>query len=257
VAGSDQKRVLITGAGGVIGSILRAGWRGAYDLALLSRSPLDVGATVGDISKLDEIAAAFEGIDVVVHLAASDKPESAWEDVLPDNIVGTYNVFEAARRAGVKRVVLASSTHVVGRYYNDVEPSGFELAPADRVDETVAARPDSLYGVSKVFAEALARYYHEAFGLAVVCLRIGYVRGGPDDSFRPVREIPAEWHALARRAHAIWLSQRDCLELFTRAVEAPIDWAVVYGTSDNPRQMWDLTSARELLGYEPKDRAPD
>ena len=136
-------------------------------------------------------------------------------------------------------------------------PAGYELADGERIDERVAPRPDSLYGVSKVFAEGLARYYHEAFGLAVVCLRIGFVRGDPDHTFRPAREVPPEWQELVRRAGAIWLSQRDCVALFTRAVEAEVDWAVVYGTSDNARQMWDLSSARELLGYEPKDRAPD
>lgn len=259
MADGSRKTVLITGAGGVIGTVLRRAWRDRYDLRLLSRDPIpdETDACVADICDADAIARAFDGIDVVVHLAASARPEATWDEVLPDNIVGTYNVFEAARRARVRRVVFASSTHAVGGFYEAARLAGFDLPVDQRVGNEVGPWPDSLYGVSKVFGEALGRHYHDKFGMAVICLRIGFVRGDADDTFRPADDVPPEWREMYRRAGALWLSWRDCASLFERAVEADTTWAVVYATSDNPRQVWDLTSARELLAYRPQDHAPD
>lgn len=137
------------------------------------------GPFTADVLKLDirdehAVTHLFAEIEAeyVVHLAGSAEVEAPWDSVLNDNIAGTRNVFEAARVAGVRRVVFASSNHVTGAY--EGFPPALHLKPEPRkitVDDSIC--PDSLYGVSKVFGEALARYYSERFGLEAVCLRIG------------------------------------------------------------------------------------
>ena len=115
--------------------------------------------------------------------------ETPWEDVLHNNIVGTYNVFEAARQAGVSRVVFASSNHVIGMYELDGAPGLYETDDDRSYDHTAEQRPDSLYGVSKAYGEALGRMYMERYGLRVFCLRIGAVRAHDDPTMRD-RESP-------------------------------------------------------------------
>jgi len=179
--------------------------------------------------------------------------------VLAANIVGAYNVFEAARRAGVARVVFASSTHAVGMYDEENAPALYRLEDERTFDEQAALRPDSLYGASKAFGEVLGRFYSDRHGLSVICLRIGFVTPTDDSGFLSPRDVDARDRAQARRARAIWLSHSDCAHLFDRAIDADasLRWAIAYGTSDNPRQIWDLDSARRLLGYSPQDRAPE
>jgi NAD+ dependent glucose-6-phosphate dehydrogenase len=252
----DTKTVLITGAGGLIGRVLRRELGDRYALRLLNRSALDVPAHVADIADQGAIQPAFEGVDSVVHLAASSAVGSTWPDVLPANIVGSYNVFEAARLAGVPQVVFASTTHIVGMYEREGAPEIYEIGDRRTYDERAEPRPDSIYGVSKGFGELLGRWYVERHGLRVICLRIGMV---VEDE--PLRAPPPSAGERERqgwqRTRTIWLSQRDCAQLVDRALQAELSWAVVYGTSDNPRQMWDLSAARELLGYQPLDRAPE
>jgi nucleoside-diphosphate-sugar epimerase len=203
---------------------------------------MDVPAHVADVADYDAIRPAFDGVDAVVHLAAAAAVESSWDDVLRSNIVGTRNVFEAARDAGVPHVVFASSNHVIGGYERDGRPQIFEPDDDRLYDEHVDPRPDSLYGVSKGFGELLGRFYSDTHGLRVICLRIGWVRSTDE----PPHDHP--------QAEAIWLSHRDCAQLFAKAIDADnVHWAVAYGISDNPRAFWDLRSARELLGYRPED----
>ena len=255
-----MKRVLLTGAEGRIGTALRTHLADRYELHSLTLEPQDFPSHVGDIADLEQIRPAFEGMDAVVHLAAAAKVTSPWSEILPANIVGTYNVFEASRQTEVGQVVFASSNHAIGMYEVDGAPGIYELDDPRVYDERVEPRPDSLYGVSKVYGEALGRYYAEQHGLRVICLRIGSVNDD-DDPTRPL-ELEASPSKLRtddekrRRTRAVWLSQRDCAELVAVALESELPWAVVYGISDNPRQMWDLASAR-ALGYRPRDSAPE
>jgi NAD+ dependent glucose-6-phosphate dehydrogenase len=243
----ERQRVLVTGAEGTIGGAIRRRLAGRYDLVALTKEPQEFESHVGDIADLESIQPAFAGVDAVVHLAADPSEQAPWESVLRNNIVGTYNVFEASRRAGVERVVFASSNHVMGMYEVEGAPDIYRLDDPRVYDHTAEIRPDSLYGVSKAFGEALGRYYMERHGLAVFCLRIGWVR--PDDGAAS---------GFTERTRAMWLSHRDCAELVARCLDAEgVRWAVVYGISDNPRQFWDLSHARQLLGYEPLDRAPE
>lgn len=225
----------------------------------MTRQPIDAVSHVADIADLAAIQGAFEGADAVIHLAAEASPRADWSAVLESNIVGARNVFEAARLAGVRRVVFASSTHTVTGHERAAAPAIYALDDERAFGVDAEPWPDSLYGASKLFGEALGRWYADVHGLSVVCLRIGWVWEGRDEDFlaAPPADLSEELRRFRRRARAIWLSHRDCGRLFRAAIEAVgIDWALVYGTSDNPRQIWDLEPARRLLGYRPLDRAP-
>ncbi|MBA2294817.1 MAG: NAD(P)-dependent oxidoreductase [Actinobacteria bacterium] len=252
------RRVLVTGAEGTIGTAVREHLGDRYELVSLTLTQQDFPSHIGDIADLDAILPAFESVDSVVHLAGSAAIETPWEDVLRNNVVGTYNVFEAARRAGVARVVFASSNHAVGMYELDGAPGLYDLDDERSCDHTAEIRPDSLYGVSKACGEALGRFYSELHGLCVFCLRIGAVRANDDPtvpSESPLLDLDAEGRR--NRMRAVWLSRRDCAELIARCLEVDdVSWAIVYGVSGNPRRFWDLTHAQELLGWEPQDAAP-
>ena len=252
------RRVLVTGAEGTIGSAVREHLGGRYELTSLTLTPQEFPSHVADIADLDAILPAFENVDAVVHLAASAELEAPWDDVLRNNIVGTYNVFEAARRAGVARVVFASSNHTVGMYELDGAPTLYDVDDERSYDHTAELRPDSLYGVSKAYGEALGRMYLERHGLRVFCLRIGAVRAHDNPTAAtpgPLIDLDAEGQR--NRLRAVWLSQRDCAELISSCLDVEdVSWAVVYGVSGNPRRFWDLSHAKELLGWEPQDSAP-
>lgn len=228
-------RVLITGAAGRIGVVLREHFKGRYALLrLLDIAPqraADAGeevVTLG-ISDLEGLQAAMDGIDCVVHLAGIPT-EASWKRILEVNIDGCYNVFEAARAKGVKRVVFASSNHVIGFHRREVD-----------VDADSSLRPDSRYGVSKVFGEALGRMYADKFGLSVACLRIGPFRT-PD---KP----------MAERELMNWISHRDMAQLTRRCIEHPgFHYVIVYGVSDNKRNRWHNDRV-SFLGYAPEDDA--
>jgi nucleoside-diphosphate-sugar epimerase len=258
---TTRQRVLVTGANGVIGRVLLERLSDRYDLTALTRRPVDFPSHVGDIADLDAILPAFEGIDAVVHMAGSSPVESPWDAVLQSNIIGAYNVFEAARRSGVETLIFASTNHTIGGYEMDGAPDLYRLNDERVYDHTVEVRPDSLYGVSKVFGEALGRYYHDAFGMRVFNLRIGSLR--EDNNPRsPAVASSSGWLQLEpveayARLRSTWLSQRDGAELIACCLEAhDVDWAVVYGISNNPRQFWDIGHARNVLGYDPQDSAP-
>jgi uronate dehydrogenase len=229
-----MKTILLTGGSGRIGRCLRYALRDDYRMVLFNRSKIeDLGATEtlirGDTTDAAAVEAAAHGADVIVDMAGVSDVAPFREKLLPTNILGTYNVFEAARVAGVPRVVYASTHHVVGYY-----PAG------ERLDETVPYRPSSMYGVTKCFAEATGRLYADKAGLEVICLRIGFFRDRP----------------LEERHLAVWISHADMARLVRCAIEAPnIRYEIVYGISNNTRRFWDLTRAREVLGYEPQDDA--
>jgi nucleoside-diphosphate-sugar epimerase len=229
------KRVLITGAAGRIGRELAYRLHDRYELRLHFHRlvPDDlrhVEHVVADVADFDSIAPAFEGIDAVVHLAADPSTTAPWERVLHANMIGTYNVFEAARRAGVRKIVFASTNHVMGMYDRDRQWPIYSHQPV---------RPDSLYGVSKAFGEALGRYYADRYGMSVICLRIGWFLPEPTDEI-------SRW---------MWLSPRDCAQLVWRAIESELEFGIFYAISGNAQRHWDITDTIEKLGYRPEDDA--
>jgi NAD+ dependent glucose-6-phosphate dehydrogenase len=262
-SGNGKKKVLVTGATGVIGKAVREMLADQYDLHYLTRSPADFPSFVADITDLEGIQPAFRGMDAVVHLAASSSVEATWDEVLPNNLIGTYNVYEAASREGVGTVVFASSNHAIGVYEIEGAPELYELDDPRIYDHTVDIRPDSLYGMSKAYGEALGRYYVDMHGLRVFCLRIGSVRDADDpidpkigESSPPLLNLQTEEQRY-KRMRGTWLSRRDCCNLISRCLDnEDLNWAVVYGISDNPRQFWDISHAKNILGYDPRDSAP-
>lgn len=255
-------KVVLTGAAGVIGSAVREHLGNKYEFVSITRSPAEFPSVVADIRNFDAIRPAFEGADAVVHLAASIDVTSPWDAVLNDNLIGTYNVYDAARQAGLQAIVFASSNHTIGGYELDGAPRIYELDDPRAYDHHAEIRPDSLYGVSKVYGEALGRYFHETYGLRVYNLRIGSVRADDNPVAKSVTQSSG-WLDLTdeqkyQRLRSTWLSKRDCAELIACCLEATtVPWATVYGISDNPRQFWDIEHARRLLGYAPKDSAPE
>ena len=259
---TEKPLVLVTGANGVIGRAVYRHLEERFRFRGIDRAPGEHVDLVADIADLDAIAAAFEGVHAVVHLAASVSVKSEWPDVLHNNLMGTYAVYEAARRAGAEAVVFASSNHTIGGYEMDGAPAIYALDDPRVYDDKVDLRPDSLYGVSKVYGEALGRYYHDAFGMRFYNLRIGTVRADDDPRDPSVAE-GSFWLDLTpeqkyERMRATWLSQRDCAELIGVCLDRKdVTWATVYAISDNPRKFWDLTHTRDLLGWWPKDGAPE
>jgi uronate dehydrogenase len=230
-----MKSVLITGAAGDVGSRLRKLLKGIYPMLRVSdiRKPADlasdetfVAADLADYAQVENIVAGIEGI---VHLGGYSV-EGPWPAILNANIVGCYNLFEAAYRAGVKRVVFATSNHAVGFYPR-----------SKRIGVDVTVRPDSRYGVSKAFGEALGALYADKHGLRVACIRIGNVADRPVD----------------KRRLSIWLSPEDLVQLVRIGLEHPdIRYEIFYGVSDNAASFWDNADAARF-GYRPQSRAED
>ncbi|MBA2278727.1 MAG: NAD(P)-dependent oxidoreductase [Chloroflexia bacterium] len=234
-----KRRVLITGAGGRIGTCLSERLGDTYDLRLHFRTaPEQMLAhehMAADITIFERVAPIMAGIDTVLHLAGDPRVPAPWESALANNIVGMYNTLEAARLAGVRRIVFASTNHVMGMYDRDEEWPVYNDLPV---------RPDSYYGVSKAFGENLGRYYHDEWGLEFIALRIGWFRPAPS-------EPSEEWGSETGRA--MWLSPRDCAEVFRCAIEADVPFGVFYAVSDNPDRRWDITDTIIKLGYRPQD----
>jgi nucleoside-diphosphate-sugar epimerase len=234
-----RRRVLVTGAAGNIGSYFAEHARERYELRLMVRAGDDVGKiegtgeiVTGSLDDLDLLKGMCQGVDTVLHLAANPSPEGTWESILENNIKGTYNIAVAAKAAGCRRLVYASSIHAVSGY-----PADVQVKPTDPVN------PGDLYGVSKCFGEALGRYMAEQEGLSFIAVRIG--------GFQPLEYAEREEGLAMMDA---WVSRRDLHQLLCRCIDAEnIRWAVVHGLSDNRFKRLDITSARELLGYQPQD----
>jgi uronate dehydrogenase len=220
----------MTGAAGDVGSHLRRELAGRYMLRLSDIKRVSGLSTTekfvrGDVASLDDMLRVTRGADAIIHLGAFSV-EADWETILAANIAGTYNVFEAARRNGVKRIVFATSNHAVGFYRRD-----------ETIDHRVYPKPDSRYGVSKVFGEALGSLYADKYGMEVFNIRIGNVNPRPID----------------KRRLSIWISPRDIAQLVSIGIDHPdIRFEIVYGVSDNRRSWYDNANARRL-GYRPRD----
>jgi uronate dehydrogenase len=224
------KRLLLTGAAGGVGTMLRHGLRDvAAEMRLVDVRPIEVTkgeeSIQGDLTDLAFARRAIAGCDACVHLAAIPV-EAPFDQILHVNLQGAWTVFEAARLEGCPRIVFASSNHATGFY-----PITQRISPSDPV------RPDTYYGASKVFGEALGSLYHDKFGLQVACIRIGSATPRPLD----------------RRHLATWISPGDLTRLVIACLTSPdLGFAIVYGASRNTRGWWDLDPGRRL-GYQPED----
>jgi uronate dehydrogenase len=230
-----MKSVLVTGASGDIGSRLRKLLKSVYPQLRWSdqRVPADLASgeefMQADLADMGAVEKIVDGVQGIVHLGGFSV-EGPWETILHSNIVGCYNLFEAARRKGVERIVFASSNHAVGFY------------PRQRhIGVDAPIRADSRYGVSKAFGEALASLYAFKHGLRVTCIRIGNVADAPVDL----------------RRMSIWLAPEDLVQLIRIGLEHPdIRYEIFFGASDNARAWWDNEPAFRY-GYRPQRRAED
>lgn len=238
-------RLLITGINGLIGGILRNAFQDRHDIYGMDlEGQFSERVLCADISDYGQIASAFEQfrpLEAIVHLAGNPKVDASWESVLKANIIGTRNIFEAARAFRVPRVVYASSNHVTGAYHGFepklhkyIQPGPPMIAPEDPI------RPDSDYGLSKAFGEAVARYYCDRWAIQAICLRIGAVLKEDD----PTRQS---------ENRRIWLSHRDLAQLVEKSLASDVTFGIYYGISNNRDAFWDISNARADLGYEPTD----
>jgi len=214
-------------------------------------------AVIADVRDLEALTKAFAGCEALVHLAGYSDVLAPWEDVRDVNIAGTYNAFEAARQAGVTHVIFASSNHAVGMHAMKGTRALYEPGAGVVVRTDDPLRPDSLYGVAKVFGEALGRYYSEAFGLRVACVRIGSIieaDSPTDPSIKTPSFLP---HLKPEDAHpryaATWMSKRDFSRLVRAILSCDVPFAVVYGVGDNLTRFWDLEPGRAIYGFWPLD----
>jgi uronate dehydrogenase len=225
------KRLLITGAAGRVGRMMRERLGGyaetlrLSDIAPLTQEKPNEEVVSCDLADLEAVLALAQDCEGIVHLGAVPT-EAEFDRLLHSNIVGVYNIYEAARLNGCRRVFFASSSHTTGFYPRTA-----------KLDAAVPPRPDTLYGVSKIFGEALARYYYDKFGLESVCVRIGSCTAEP----------------LNRRQLAIWLSPRDLANLVKAVFDAPsTGYAVIYGMSDNGEAWWS-NKPDSVVGWVPID----
>jgi nucleoside-diphosphate-sugar epimerase len=183
-----------------------------------------------DITDAEAVTDFVRGMDAVVHLAGQREVAADWSSLRAPNIDGTFNIFEACRTEAVSKIVFASSNHATG---------GYELDGQAGLDGSEVVRPDSLYGVTKVFGEALGRYYSDRHGISVICLRIGSFLPAPD----------------GERSLHTWLSPGDLCRLVSAALAAEVRYGVYYGASANTHGQWDIRPAIVDLGYDPQDDA--
>ena len=236
---TNRTKVLITGAAGRIGSFLTRHLADRYDFVLSDvRPPEDTRGfpfVEADIADLEAIRRLCQGADTVVHLAADPSTQASWESLLPRNVVGLYNVFEAAHEAGCRRVVFASSVNAVSGYPREMQ-----------VHTSMPVRPPNLYGATKAWGEAVACFYADQRGLSAICLRFGWVI--PRDS--PLLKTH-------RGLLDIALTYEDLTRLVAASIDAPdsLRFGVFHGVSNNRWKRLDIGDARALLGYAPEDDA--
>ena len=227
----SHNRILLTGAAGGLGQALRPRLK-ANCRVLRSADRVAFGLAgeqeelvLADLADAGAVMSMMQGVDAVVHLGGVST-EAAFEPILQGNILGIYNLYEAARKQGVKRIVFASSNHVTGFYKQ-----------SETINASHPPRPDSLYGVSKAFGEDLSRFYYDRYGIETACVRIGSSFPEPKD----------------RRMLATWLSYEDLHRLITACLTTPVlGHSIIFGMSDNAVTWWDNSQAKHI-GYKPQD----
>ena len=265
-------QVLITGSSGLIGSAVWQRLSDSPDRYRLSgldlrADPEQASATViGNVADFGAVSRAVAGKHTVVHLGANGGTGNLWDRIRDSNLIGTYNVFEAARQSGVKRVVFASTGQVTWNWEQEpplsqVMAGGYRGAEDSyrRIDHTWPIRPSGIYAASKVWGEALGRYYSDVHGLSVIVIRFSAVNR-PDTPLNPTPAInPGDVQDGIGRSFSIWTSQADAAQMVRRAIDAPqaVRFEIFYSGSANKWGVRDISHARDVLGYRPESSAED
>ncbi len=269
--------VLLTGAHGVVGTAVTQHSNYKYDLLDRNAPPNELrdgtahphknkDTIRADISDITELSGSFKEYDAVVHLAGSSRTDASFEQVLKNNVLGTYNMLEVARRNNVDSFIFASSNHVVGQYEQEHAPDLYEPDYDLTIDHTSPVRPDSHYGSSKVAGEAWGRQYAEEHGIQFYALRIGSIRPPRwdhpyGDAERGVEQGQWErgsnaYERQVKRLKCTWQSRQDIAHMIECCLENDsINFDVFYGISDNKNSWFDIEHARKRLGYDPSDSA--
>jgi NAD+ dependent glucose-6-phosphate dehydrogenase len=251
---NQPKTVLITGASGNLGAKLRQHLEGRYRLKLLDIDPRgDSHIIRADLSSWTrDWRDQFQGVDVIVHFAADPTAFQTWPKLIGPNLDLLVNVYQASVEAGVKRMVYASSNHVMGGYQNIAQPERIttDIPPRPGTQYVTDGQPrDSTpYGSAKLFGERLGKCFAEIHGLSVIAVRIGWVKPG-DNQPVDLPLVRGPWFRL------MWLSNRDFCHLMERCIEAELalPFAVINGMSANTGMRWDIEYTRKLVGYQPQD----
>jgi uronate dehydrogenase len=236
-----RERILITGPGGRVGRELVPLLRQHYALRLLDAVPLpfplegDDEFHQADIREEQAVERACAGVTALVHLAAVPDEDDFRTRLLPMNVDGAYAVFEAARRASLKKLIFVSTCQTILNY-----PKGEWITPE------MPPRPSTVYACTKLFGEALARHYVEKHGLSCIVIRLAYFQGYHSPILRQPGDIQREW-----------CSPRDLTQLLVKSLQAQLDFAIFFGVSNNTGRFWDISNAARLIGYEPMDNAAD
>jgi NAD+ dependent glucose-6-phosphate dehydrogenase len=241
-------KIGITGAEGHIGTTLREGLGSEFEVYSFSLDDQPFDSVGADLSDPIAIRGLFEGLDAVVHLAADPEPTGSWESMLKNNISATYNVLEECRRAGVKKVVFATTNHTQHGDTMGDAPDVLDESKRRMLKLGDPLNPTSLYGVSKATGEQLGRYFSTHHGIQFVGLRIG-ATGGSDT---PRTEGPS-----ATYVQAMFISKRDMIQAVTLALKIDTDFLLAYAISNNDSRIFDLTETNEKLGFYPMDNSAD
>ena len=242
-----MNKLLITGINGVIGNVLSKHLSDSFDIYGVDQEGAHPSEKIfkADISKYHEIANVIREVSdlrTVIHLAADSQVNASWESALKNNIIATRNLYEASAKNQIKRVILASSNHVTGGY-EGIPPNLHMRSNPKMITVFDPIRPDSDYGSSKAFGEAVARQYYELYGIESVCLRIGTVLAD-DDPTKNDRFLKT------------WLSHRDLVQLFKKSISAEkVKFGIYYGVSNNKGRFWDISNVAEDLYFYPQDDA--
>jgi uronate dehydrogenase len=235
-----RERILVTGPCGRVGAEILSLLREHFALRLYDTKPMtaldDDEIIAGDVQDFTVLRRACDGVCAVVHLAAISDEADFHTQLLPVNLAGTYNAFEAARLSGVRKFIFPSTGQTVLN-----NPKGA------RVTIDMLPRPSTVYACTKLFGEGLARYYSDLHGMSVIVIRLCFFRGYDD----PLLRIPG--HDVQRE----WCSPRDLTQLLVKSIRSEVKFGIFFGLSDNTERCWDIDNAREILGYTPEDNAAD
>ena len=230
-----RERILITGPGGRVGPHIVPLLREHFALRLLDAKPLqpevDDEVVQADIRDFEALRKACDGVKAMVHLAAVSDEDDFHTRLLPMNLSGTYNAFEAARQAGLRKVIFASTCQTVLNYGEGVW-----------VTPEMPVRPITVYACTKVFGEALARHYSDCHGLSMICLRLAWFQGYDSELLRTRPDMLNHW-----------CSPRDLTQLIVKSLRTDLPFGIFFGVSNNTGRFWDTTNAHQLLGYQPED----
>jgi len=236
----QRERILITGPGGRVGTQIVPLLREHFGLRLYDAQQFqgesDDEVLVGDIRDFAALRQACEGARAMLHLAAISDEDDFHSRLLPMNLEGVYNAFEAARQAGVGKVLFASTGQTVAHY-----PKG------QQITTEMPPRPWTVYACTKLFGEALARWYSDHHGMSMIVIRICWFQAPTSELLR----IPG--HDIQQK----WVSPRDLTQLIVKCIRSDVKFATFFGVSNNTGRFWDISNAQQLIGYEPQDNAAD